>query len=160
MVYSGAMSKIGSYLMGGERAAGCRAACSDNGPKNALFIRTSEQGSADKMNKYAMLRPVLSQTSERNRQKRARTRAECVTIPKRGHQNMLLTLGGLGGSDVGLPTPGSAKNRLQTRKHLKIARKCTETYSGGLFSNGDDVSSDLARFQRRFPLKWEAVLVL
>ena len=94
------------------------------------------------------LAPIYRPTSEQNRQKRARARTECVTIPKRAHPNMPLTLWGAGGVRHPLP-PKARPNRLQTRQGEKTARWCTEMYIEGASLQPNAVSSDLERFQIR-----------
>ncbi len=161
------MSSLGSYLMGSAGGVRGFRTCSDKGLKRAKNIRTSEHGELGESIFSAELSPVLRPTSEQNRQKRARTRAECITIPKRGHQNMPLTSWGAGG--VLRPCPPKARpNRIQTRGRLALSsgevpvapRWCTVTYIEGESSMPNDVSSDLERFDRKGRLPDEAALRL
>ncbi len=150
-MYIDFMSIICTYFISGTAKRSGLAACSDNGPKTALFIRTSEHETRKQFNDSNMLASFLRPTSEQNRQKRARMRAECVTIPKRGHPNMPLTTWGAGG--LLRPCPPKARpNRLQTRQGEKTARWCTVTYIEGESSQPNDVSSDLERFQIRMTM--------
>ncbi len=149
-MYSELMSMIGLYLMSGAGGAGGLRACSDKSANTSFFIRTSEQGAEKQMSIFAGLAPVLTPTSERKTQKRARTRAKCITIRMTGSQIMPLTLGGAGGGadwpPSFFPTPESARNRLQTRQGEKTARWCTWAYIEGESLKPNAVSSDLARF--------------
>ncbi len=156
------MGMIWSCLESGTEEAEGLAACSDDGPKIEVFIRTSERCADKQMSLFKMLAPVLRPASEQNRQKRARTRAECVTIPKREHPNMPLTLWGAGGGADWPPSlpPKARPNRLQTRQGEKTARWCTWTYIEGESLKPNDVSNDLERFEKRMIDNGDMVILL
>ncbi len=131
-----------------KNAFECPVGASEQNPEKPA--KTSEHPNTLKTRKcrlFAWFHTILRPTSEQKRQKRARTRAECITIPMTGPQIMPLTLWGAGGFRHPLP-PKARPNRLQTRQGEKTARWCTWAYIEGESSMPNAVSSDLARFER------------
>ncbi len=125
-----------------EHPAGASEQTAGFGAKTSEHPNTNYKEKLNYPQSYAQ---YCAQHPNEKRQKRARTRAECITIPKRAHPNTPLTLWGAGGFRYPLP-PKARPNCLQTRQGEKAARWCTVTYIEGESLMPNDVSSDLARF--------------